>query len=82
MLAVAAQLPAAVLADEASGAAAIARIAQRANVAAFVLTVMPPSRLDERGERRHGNARPTITRPLIPGDLKVALLPLIRARHG
>jgi hypothetical protein len=42
MLAVADQLPAAVLADEASGAAAIASIAQRANVAAFVLTMMPP----------------------------------------
>jgi hypothetical protein len=39
MLAVAAQLPAAVLADEASGAAAIATIAQMADAAAFVLTM-------------------------------------------
>jgi hypothetical protein len=38
MLAVAVQLPAAVLADEASGAAAIANIAQITNTAAFVLT--------------------------------------------
>jgi hypothetical protein len=39
MLAVAAQLPAAVLADEASGAAAIASIAQIQDAAAFVLTM-------------------------------------------
>lgn len=39
MLAVAAQLPAAVLADEASGAAAIASIAQIPDAAAFVLTM-------------------------------------------
>jgi hypothetical protein len=39
MLAVAAQLPAAVLADEAIGAAAIATIAQIADAAAFVLTM-------------------------------------------
>ena len=42
MLAVAAQLPAAMLADEASGAAAIATIAQIADAAAFVLTMRPP----------------------------------------
>jgi hypothetical protein len=41
MLAVAAQLPAAVLADEASGAAAIASIAHMADAVAFVLTVSP-----------------------------------------
>jgi hypothetical protein len=39
MLAVAAQLPAAVLAEEASGAAAIASIAQIPDAAAFVLTM-------------------------------------------
>jgi hypothetical protein len=38
MLAVAVQLPAAVLADEASGPAAIASITQIADAAAFVLT--------------------------------------------
>jgi hypothetical protein len=43
MLAVAVQLPAAVLADEASGAAAIASVAQRMDAAAFVLTIRPPS---------------------------------------
>jgi hypothetical protein len=42
MLAVAAQLPAAVLADEASGAAAIASIAQMPDATAFVLTMRPP----------------------------------------
>jgi hypothetical protein len=42
MLAVAAQLPAAVLADEASGATAIATIAQIADAATFVLTMRPP----------------------------------------
>jgi hypothetical protein len=42
MLAVAVQLSAAVLADEASGAAAIASIAQIADAAAFVLTMRPP----------------------------------------
>jgi hypothetical protein len=52
MLAVAVQLPAAVLADEASGIAAIASIAQIADAAAFVLTMRPPCRLDERAERR------------------------------
>jgi len=52
MLAVAVQLPASVLADEASGAAAIASIAQIAHVAAFVLTMKPSPRLDERAERR------------------------------
>jgi hypothetical protein len=41
MLAVAAQLPAVVLADEASGAAAIATIAQIAQATAFVLTMSP-----------------------------------------
>jgi hypothetical protein len=41
MLAVAVQLPAAVLADEASGAAAIASSAQIADAAAFVLTMGP-----------------------------------------
>jgi hypothetical protein len=51
MLAVAVQLPAAVLADEASGAAAIARVAQSTDAAAFVLTISP-LRLDERGEPR------------------------------
>jgi hypothetical protein len=50
MLAVAVQLPA-VLADEASGAAAIASDAQRTDAAAFVLTIRPPC-LDERGEPR------------------------------
>jgi len=43
MLAVAAQLPAAVLADEASGATAIAAIAQIADATAFVLTMKPTS---------------------------------------
>jgi hypothetical protein len=42
MLAVAAQLPAAVLADEASGAIAIATIAQITEAALFVLTMRPP----------------------------------------
>jgi prophage DNA circulation protein len=42
MLAVAAQLPAAVLADEASGATAIATIAQIADAEALVLTMKPP----------------------------------------
>jgi len=42
MLAVAAQLPAAVLADEASGATAIATITQIADAATFVLTMRPP----------------------------------------
>jgi hypothetical protein len=41
MLAVVAQLPAAVPADEASGAAAIATIAHIADVAALVLTISP-----------------------------------------
>jgi hypothetical protein len=45
MLAVAVQLPAAVLADEASGAAAIASVAQKPDARAFVLTMKPaPSR--------------------------------------
>jgi hypothetical protein len=39
MLAVAAQLPAVVLADEASGAAAIASVAQIPDARAFVLTM-------------------------------------------
>jgi hypothetical protein len=39
MLAVAAQLPAAVLADEASGAATIASVAQIPDAKAFVLTM-------------------------------------------
>jgi hypothetical protein len=39
--AVAVQLPAAVLADEANGAATIANIAQIADTAAFVLTMRP-----------------------------------------
>jgi hypothetical protein len=39
MSAVAVQLPAAVLADDASGAAAIASTAQMADAAAFVLTI-------------------------------------------
>jgi hypothetical protein len=43
MLAVADQLPAAVLAEDASGAAAIASVAQRTDAAAFVLTIRPPS---------------------------------------
>jgi hypothetical protein len=43
MLAVAAQLPPAVLADEASGAAAIASTAQIPNASAFVLTMKPAS---------------------------------------
>jgi hypothetical protein len=43
MLAVAAQLPAAVLADEASGKAPIATIAHRADATAFALTrKLPP----------------------------------------
>jgi hypothetical protein len=41
MLAVAAQLPAAVLADEASGEAAIAAIAHTADAAALALTMSP-----------------------------------------
>jgi hypothetical protein len=41
MFAVAVQLPAAVLADEASGAAAIASTAQITDAAAFVLTMGP-----------------------------------------
>jgi hypothetical protein len=41
MLAVAVQLPAAVLADEASGAAAIASVAQIPDARAFVLTMTP-----------------------------------------
>jgi len=41
MLAVADQPPAAVLADEASGAAAIASVAQRTDAAAFLLTISP-----------------------------------------
>jgi hypothetical protein len=41
MLAVAVQLPAAVLADEASGVAAIPSTAQMADAAAFVLTMSP-----------------------------------------
>jgi hypothetical protein len=54
MLAVAVQLPAAVLADEANGAAAIASIAQMANAAAFMLAMMLPlsSSRDGRGEHR------------------------------
>jgi len=43
MPAVAAQLPAVVLADEASGAAAIARTAQIPDARAFVLTMKPAS---------------------------------------
>jgi hypothetical protein len=42
MLAVAVQLPAAELAREASGAAAIATIVQIVNAAAFVLAMKPP----------------------------------------
>jgi hypothetical protein len=42
MLAVAAQLPAAVLADEASGQAAIATIAHIVDATAFVLTMRAP----------------------------------------
>jgi hypothetical protein len=42
MLAVAVQLPAAVLASEASGAAAIASITQMADAAAFMLTMRLP----------------------------------------
>jgi hypothetical protein len=41
IVAVSVQLPAAVLADEASGAAAIASVAQRTDAAAFVLTMAP-----------------------------------------
>jgi hypothetical protein len=41
IVAVAVQLPAAVLADEASGAAAITSTAQIADAAAFVLTIKP-----------------------------------------
>jgi hypothetical protein len=52
MLAVAPQLPADVLADEASGAAAIATIAQMADATAFVLTMRPLFSPTERGERR------------------------------
>jgi hypothetical protein len=54
MLAVAPQLPADVLADEASGAAAIAiaTIAQIADATAFVLTMRPLFSPTERGERR------------------------------
>jgi hypothetical protein len=42
MLAVAVQLPAAVLADEASARAAVATIAHRAVVTAFMPTMKPP----------------------------------------
>jgi hypothetical protein len=42
MLAVAAQLPAVVLADDARGAAAIASIAQMAHAATLVLTIIVP----------------------------------------
>jgi hypothetical protein len=56
MLAVADQPAAAVLADEASGAAAIASVAQRTDAAAFVLTTNP-LRLDERGEARQSRLR-------------------------
>jgi hypothetical protein len=42
MLAVAAQLPAAVLADEASGRAAVASTAQIPDARAFVLRMNPP----------------------------------------
>jgi hypothetical protein len=42
MLAVAAQLPAAALADETRGEAAIATIAHTADATAFVLTMKPP----------------------------------------
>jgi hypothetical protein len=52
MLAVDAQLPAAVLADEANGATAIASIAQIPDARAFVLTMKPTSSADERSERR------------------------------
>jgi hypothetical protein len=52
MLAVAVQLPAAVLADEASGAAAIAIIAQIPHARALVLTMKPAFLADERGERK------------------------------
>jgi hypothetical protein len=60
MLAVADQPPAAVLADEANGAAAIASVAQRTEAAAFLVTIRPPFRLDERGEPRQY----TLTVPL------------------
>jgi hypothetical protein len=43
MLAVAVQLPAALLAEEASGAAAIATIAQTPDASVFVLTMQPAS---------------------------------------
>jgi hypothetical protein len=56
MLAVAVQLPAAVLADEASGTAASASVAQITDAAAFVLMLRPSSRphlaSPGRGERR------------------------------
>jgi hypothetical protein len=45
MLAVAVQLPAVVLADEASGAATIASAAQMADARAFVRTMQPLSSL-------------------------------------
>jgi hypothetical protein len=69
MLAVAVQLPAAVLADEASGAAAIATIAQIADAAAFTLTMRLPlslslslAAMDETSVRSKGCA--CLTRPL------------------
>jgi hypothetical protein len=52
MLAVAVQLPAPVLADEASGAAAIAIIAPIPLARALMLTMKPASLADERKERR------------------------------
>jgi hypothetical protein len=59
IVAVSVQLPAAVLADEASGAAAIASVAQRTDAAAFVLTIRAPfawmneASLGSRGCARH-----------------------------
>jgi hypothetical protein len=73
MLAVAAQLPAAVLADEASGATAIATIAQITDAALFVFTMRPPllASMNEASIRTKDSAR--LTGPLnhryIAGEL-------------
>jgi hypothetical protein len=63
MLAVAVQLPAAVLADEAGGAATIASTAQRADATAFVLTMKAPllASMNETSVGRKRYAR--LTRP-------------------
>ena len=64
MLAVAAQLPAAVLANDASGAAAIASIAQIPDAATFVLTMRPPLVAIAAGASVGSNRYASLTRPL------------------